>query len=78
MAQDGLLDQAKRLTGGFYGQDEPLLQDLQDLLKGLRIAELKAQSKRIAASNPQGDEYERFKQLLEQIRALESVGVSSL
>ena len=78
LAQDGLLDQAKRLTGGFYGQDEPLLQDLQDLLKGLRIAELKAQSKRIAASNPQGDEYERFKQLLEQIRALESVGVSSL
>lgn len=74
LAEDGLLDRAKRLLGGLHSEDESEFEGLKDLLKKLWIAQLVAETTRIAASNPQGEELERFKRLSAQIRTLRLVG----
>ncbi|MCV2349020.1 DNA primase [Paucibacter sp. Y2R2-4] len=70
LAEDGLLDQAQGLVGGLHSEEEPLLEDLQNVIKKLWIEELVAETKRIAAANPQGPDLERFKQLQAQIQGL--------
>ncbi|MDC8783708.1 DNA primase [Roseateles koreensis] len=72
LAEDDLLTQARALTGELYSEDEMAFEDFQSLIKGLWLVRLKAESGRLAASNPQGADFERFKQVLEQIRALEA------
>ena len=70
LAEDGLLDRAKRLLGGLHSEDESEFEGMQNLLKKLWIVQLEAETTRIAASNPQGEEFERYKRLLAQIKAL--------
>ncbi|MCV2366829.1 DNA primase [Roseateles oligotrophus] len=70
LAEDGLLDRAKRLLGGLHSEDESEFEGLQNLLKKLWIVQLEAETTRIAASNPQGEEFERYKRLLAQIKTL--------
>ena len=73
LADEGLLPEAKRFTGELCSEDESKFEDFQSVIKALWLLQLKAESSRLAASNPQGAEFERFKQLLERIRALEAV-----
>ncbi|MFY7864784.1 DNA primase [Roseateles sp.] len=70
LAESGLLEQAKILIGGLHSEEEPLLDDLQNVMKKLWIDELIGETKRIAAANPQGADLERFKQLQARIQAL--------
>ncbi|MCV2354267.1 DNA primase [Paucibacter sp. B2R-40] len=70
LAEDGLLERAKRLLGGLHSEDESEFEGLQNLLKKLWIVQLEAETTRIAASNPQGEAFERYKRLLAQIRTL--------
>ncbi|MCV2357739.1 DNA primase [Paucibacter sp. TC2R-5] len=72
LADDGLLERAKRLLGGLHSEDESEFEGLQNLLKKLWIAQLETETTRIAASNPQGEEFERYKRLLAQIRTLKA------
>ncbi|MDC8770785.1 DNA primase [Roseateles albus] len=72
LAEDGLLERAKRLLGGLHSEDESEFEGLQNLLKKLWIAQLETETTRIAASNPQGEEFERYKRLLAQIRTLKA------
>ncbi|MDN3923079.1 DNA primase [Roseateles violae] len=78
LIEDGLLEQAQRVSGGLRPEDEPAFEDLQEVLRKLWLAELKAQSERLAARNPQGEELEQFKRLLEQIRQLNTAGSPAL
>ncbi len=77
LVEEDLLSQAERVTGGLRPNDEPLFEDLQEVMRKLWLIELKAETKRLAAKNPQGEEFERFKHLLDQIRQLESVPAAS-
>lgn len=74
LAEDGLLDSARPLASGVHGPEEALLEELQHVVRGLRIAQLKSQSQVLAASNPQGPELERFREILARIRELEATG----
>ncbi len=74
LAEDGLLDSARPLASGVHGPEEALLEELQHVVRGLRIAQLKSQSQTLAASNPQGPDLERFREILARIRELEATG----
>lgn len=74
LAEDGLLDSARPLASGVHGPEEALLEELQHVVRGLRIAQLKSQSQVLAASNPQGTDLERFREILARIRELEAAG----
>jgi DNA primase len=77
LAEDGLLDRARRLLGGLHSEDESEFEGLQNLLKKLWISQLEAETTRIAASNPQGEAFERYKRLLAQIRTLKAPNSTS-
>jgi DNA primase len=70
LLEDGLLDRAQRLLGGLHSEDESEFEGLQNLLKRLWTMQLEAEASRIAASNPQGEAFERYKRLLAQIKTL--------
>ena len=72
LIEEDLRGTAERVTGGLRAAEEPLFTDLQEVMRKLWLIELKAESERLAARNPQGDELERFKQLLEQIKQLKA------
>ena len=72
LAEDGLLETARPLAGGVYGEEEALFEDLQQIVKNLRIAQLEAESMALAAGNPQGADLERFRELRAQIQALKA------
>jgi len=74
LAEAGLIELAQRMVGGLLGEEEPLFEHLQQEVKKLRISQLEAETNRIAASNPQGEELERFKRLRAQILSLKAVG----
>ncbi|WP_409993721.1 DNA primase [Roseateles oligotrophus] len=76
LAEDELLDRARHLSRDLHSEPEPEFEDFQAVIKALRLLQLKTESQRLAASNPQGPAFERFKQVLEQIRALEAVSNS--
>ena len=76
LADEELLDRSRHLTADLHSEPEPEFEDFSAVIKALRLIQLKAESQRLAASNPQGAEFERFKQLLERIRALETVSNS--
>ncbi|RQO63238.1 DNA primase [Paucibacter sp. KBW04] len=76
LAEEEWLDRARHLTKDLHSEPEPEFEDFQAVIKALRLLQLKAESQRLAASNPQGAAFERFKQVLEQIRALEAVSNS--
>ena len=70
LAEDDLLDQARRIAGGLHAEQEPLLEDLERLLRRLRIAHIDAEIQRLIASKPQGEELRRIAQLRADIDAL--------
>ncbi len=72
LAEDGLLERAQRLLGGLHSGDESEFGELQELIKKLWIAQLEAETTRLAASNPSGAEFERYKRLRAQIQALKA------
>ena len=74
LAEEGLLDSARPLVSSAHGPEEALLEELQHVVRGLRIAQLKSQSQALAASNPQGPDLERFREILARIRELEATG----
>jgi len=76
LTEAGLIERAKRLLGGLHSEDESEFEGLQTLLKKLRIVQLEAETTRIAASNPQGEDFERYKRLLAQIKALKLLSIS--
>jgi DNA primase len=76
LAEDGLLDQAERIVGGLLGQEEPLLENLRHEVRKLRIMQLEAETNRIAAGNPQGEELDRFRRLRAQILSLKAASTA--
>ncbi|CAN5309529.1 hypothetical protein BH11PSE10_BH11PSE10_06840 [soil metagenome] len=72
LAEEGLLEQAQRCSGGLQREEEPLFEDLQQLLKTLWITQLEAEASHIAKSNPPPEAMERFKQLRSQISLLKA------
>ena len=77
LAEDGLLDTAQRATGGLQREEEPLFEDLQQLLKTLWITQLEAEARQIAQGNPPPEAMLRFKQLRGQIDALKASVIPS-
>jgi len=75
MAEDGLLERAKRVVRGLLGEEEPLFESLQFEVRKLRIVQLETETKRIAASHPQGEALERYKHLLKQVLELKAAGI---
>ncbi|MBT9495076.1 MAG: DNA primase [Paucibacter sp.] len=76
LADDGLLERAKRLLGGLHSGDESEFGELQDLMKKLWIAQLEAETTRLAASNPSGEAFDRYKRLRAQIQALKAISIT--
>ena len=74
LADDGLLERAQRLLGGLHSGDESAFGELQDLMKKLWITQLEAESTRLAASNPSGDAFDRYRRLRAQIQVLKAIG----
>jgi len=72
LQEDGLLDSARRFVGGVHAAEESRYEDLQDLLRRLRIMQLEAEAKLLAASNPQGEVLAHYGQLIKRIQALKA------
>jgi DNA primase len=72
LAEDGMLETARGLAGGLYAQEDALFEDFQQVLRKLWITRLEAESMALAASNPQGAELERFRELRARIQALKT------
>jgi len=71
LAEDGLLPQAQRLTGGLHGEEESLFEDLQQSLRRLQIVRMDLAIKTLIANNPQGEqlrEITRMRQEIDQLR----------
>lgn len=72
LAEDGLLEAASALVGSVYAEEEALFEDLEQLVKKLLIEQLEAESRALVASNPQGPELERLRELNAKIRDLKT------
>ena len=70
LAEDDLLDEASRFAGGLHAEQEPSLEDLERLLRRLRIAHIDAEIQQLIASKPQGEDLRRITQLRADIEAL--------
>ena len=77
LAEDGLIDSARRFVIGMHAAEEARYEDLQDLLRRLLVTQLEGEAKVLAASNPQGENLAHFKQLLDRIRRLKSPAVGT-
>lgn len=71
---DGLLEQARRLTSGLHAEQEPLFEDLQHMLRTLRIEHLNDQVRLLISSNPQGEDLKRIAQMRAEIDKLRQAG----
>ncbi|MDC6167222.1 hypothetical protein [Paucibacter sp. XJ19-41] len=69
-AEDGPLDQARRLTSSLYGEEEPQFEDLQHVLRQLQIDALSKQIQALIASNPQGEQLREIARLRQEIDQL--------
>ncbi|MGN6827282.1 DNA primase [Paucibacter sp. M5-1] len=69
-AEDGPLDQARRLTSSLYGEEEPQFEDLQHVLRQLQIDALAKQIQALIASNPQGEQLREIARLRQEIDQL--------
>ena len=74
---DGMLDQARRLTSGLHADQEPLLEDLQHMLRKLRIEHINEQVRLLIGSKPQGDDLKRIAQMRAEIESLRQAGVAN-
>ncbi|WP_397533853.1 DNA primase [Roseateles sp.] len=74
---DGMLDQARRLTSGLHAEQEPLLEDLQHMLRKLRIEHINEQVRQLIGSNPQGEDLQRIAQMRAEIESLRQAGLAS-
>lgn len=77
LAEDGLIEQAQRLTGGLYGQEEPQFEELQAVLRKLQIEQLEQQLRQLIAANPQGEDLRRIAPLRQQIVQLKAAVLAS-
>ncbi len=74
---DGMLDQARRLTSGLHADQEPLLEDLQLMLRKLRIEHINEQVRLLIGSKPQGEDLKRIAQMRAEIESLRQAGVAN-
>ena len=76
-AEDGPLDQARRLTSSLYGEEEPQFEDLLHVLRQLQIDALAKRIQALIASNPQGDQLREIAHLRQEIDQLKKAMVAS-
>jgi DNA primase len=70
LREDGLLEQASRLTGSLYGEEEPQFEDLQNVLRRLQITQINAEIQAVIANNPDGAGLRRISELRQEIERL--------
>ncbi|MET0518635.1 MAG: DNA primase, partial [Burkholderiaceae bacterium] len=70
LREDGLHEQAQRLTSGLHGEEEAQFDELQNVLRRLQIVQIDQQIQALIASNPQGEELRRISQLRQEIERL--------
>ncbi|MDM4765953.1 DNA primase [Pelomonas sp. SE-A7] len=76
LEDEGLLEQAQAL-GGWDHADEPLLDDFRQVMVKLQIEQLEAEAKLLASGQSGTPDLVRYRQLLDQIRALKTPQVAA-
>jgi len=77
LANDGLLPQAQRMTGGLHGSEEALFDDLLQILRKLQIGRMDQAIKSLIAGNPQGEQLREIARMRQEIEQLKKAMLST-